>query len=96
MYIFSPNTYSRLVGMFLEDLSSLTFYSGTIEFEQDDVEIRLVATIIPYHRREYCDGSDRYTIKELVPVWWELHTTTPEGEVDNDFDFSIFKDYICQ
>ena len=32
--------------------------------------------------------GDRDVIADLVPVWWEFHTTGDGGEVLNDFSFS--------
>lgn len=57
MYIFSPNLYTELAEKFLNKLSSLTFYNGTIEFEYETINIRFVATIIPYFSREYDSKS---------------------------------------
>ena len=33
-------------------------------------------------------------IDNIVPVWWEFHTVTEEGEVINDFDFAELKEYL--
>ncbi|MFR6634313.1 MAG: hypothetical protein ACLUQ6_04450 [Alistipes onderdonkii] len=33
----------------------------------------------------------QHPVTDLVPVWWEFHTTQAGGEVLNDFDFSELK-----
>jgi hypothetical protein len=33
-------------------------------------------------------------IDNIIPVWWEFHSTTDEGEVLNDFDFAELKEYL--
>ena len=39
-----------------------------------------------------CRFVDR--IDDLVPVWWEFHTSDQAGERPNDFSFSELKEYL--
>ncbi len=96
MYKISPNLYTRLAEHIYEEITSPTFYSGVIEMDDDEVAIRFVSTLIPYFNKEEYNGSTRYTLRDIVPVWWEIHTTTNEGEVNNDFDFSTLLNFIVQ
>ena len=34
---------------------------------------------------------ERDTIVNVVPVWWECHTSVDGAEVENDFDFEEFR-----
>ena len=52
-----------------------------------DADYTLRTTLLIY-RREVSDESGSWSaIYDLVPVWWEFHSVTGEGEVLNDFDF---------
>lgn len=96
MYKISHEIYTKLSEELIEKISSIKYYSGVIEFECDDVDIRFVATLIPHFMREKFNNREILSLHELVPVWWEMHTTTLDGECINDFDFNTFKEYICQ
>lgn len=96
MFQITTSIYSRLASELLDKISSKSIFSGSIEFETDEVDIIFIATIIPYfHREEFSEG-EMETIQNIVPVWWELHTTTLDGEVINDFDFETLKFLLCQ
>ncbi len=95
MYNISHELYTLLSERLIERISSLSYYSGVIEFEHDDADIRFVATLIPhFHEERLLDGKI-LTLRDITPVWWEIHTTTLDGEQINDFDFKTFKEYIC-
>lgn len=96
MYKFTPALYTALAEELTEKLRSLCFFSGSVEFESDDADIRFVATLILYFRTESFPEGLADVLDDVVPVWWELHTTTLDGEVINDFDFDTFKHYLCQ
>ncbi len=96
MYKISHSIYSQLSERLIENISSLNYFSGVIELECNDVTIRFIATLIPFFREELFFGNKIVVLSDLTPVWWELHTTTSDGEQMNDFDFKIFKEYICQ
>ncbi|MFI3303580.1 MAG: hypothetical protein SNF68_02765 [Rikenellaceae bacterium] len=96
MYKISPNLYTQLANELFESITSLSFYTGVIEFEYDDTDIRFVSTLIPYFRPEFGNETTEYILYDIIPVWWEIHTTTLDGEEINDFDFTTFKEYICQ
>ncbi|MFI3258615.1 MAG: hypothetical protein R3Y16_00800, partial [Rikenellaceae bacterium] len=93
MYIFTSNEYKELSERLRESISSLNFYSGVVEFETDNVEIRFIATIMVYFRRDHYPEGEVNTLIDMVPVWWEMHTTTLDGDVINDFDFTTLKEY---
>ncbi len=83
-----------------EELSSQIklnqLFAGSIEFETDDADIKFTATLIPYFDTiEFTEGRAE-VLSNIIPVWWEVETTTLDGKVVNDFDFQTFKEYICQ
>lgn len=96
MFQITTSIYNRLASELLDKISTSSIFSGSIEFETDQVDIIFIATIIPYYHREEFPEGDIETIQNIVPVWWELHTTTHDGEVINDFDFETLKFLVCQ
>lgn len=96
MYKITPSIYTRLAEELTEKITSLSFFSGSIEFEEEDADIRFVATLILHTREVSFPEGLIAMIYDIDPVWWEIHTTTLDGEQINDFDFTTFKEYICQ
>lgn len=69
------------------------YFSGVVSTHHAGFEARLVATLIVY--RTPVRGatlllpSEGGRLRELVPVWWEMHTFSPDGdEIPNDFELS--------
>ncbi|MFI3282871.1 MAG: hypothetical protein SNG10_05005 [Rikenellaceae bacterium] len=96
MFQITSNAYNCLAQKLLDSINPTTIFSGAIEIFIDEVEIRFIATIIPFYTREYYSEGVVEVLHDIVPVWWELHTTTQDGEVMNDFDFETFKYLTCQ
>lgn len=58
-------------------------FLGTHLFvELPDVDAQLIATLIVYR-------NDEGEIADIVPVWWEMHTYSPDDGTErlNDFSF---------
>ncbi len=51
-------------------------------------------TLVIYRRTETLPEGIRRPISNVVPVWWELTTTTEGGNVPNDFSFGELKPYL--
>ncbi len=96
MFQITSTIYNSIAIKLLDSINPSTIFSGAIEFDSDDVNIKFVATIIPYYTHEYVPEGVIEILYDIVPVWWELHTTTQEDEVINDFDFETFKYLTCQ
>lgn len=96
MYQIRSIIYNRISDKLLDSINPSTIFSGAIEFSTDEVDVRFIATIIPFYNRECTFEGVIEVLHDIVPVWWELHTTTPEGEVINDFDFETLKYLTCQ
>ncbi len=94
MYLISSELYREVARRFCDVIGEEKFFSGSIEFEFGDAECRLTTTVMVYHT--ICSAPDGNTrqISDLIPIWWEFHTTTLDGERLNDFSFSELKSYI--
>ena len=71
-----------------------SFYSGSFSFDYGSKECRFVASIVIYRSKECLPEGDADRIDDLVPVWWEFHTSDQAGERPNDFSFSELKEYL--
>ncbi|MEG1622631.1 MAG: hypothetical protein RR330_04590 [Alistipes sp.] len=93
---YSPSSelYSQLARLLVDRLDLSGYFSGSVSLEFDDVDCRLTGSFIVY--RQPCDLPEGIyrPIADVVPVWWEFHTRTEEGEVDNDFSFSELKPFL--
>jgi hypothetical protein len=67
------------------------YFSGSLAFRFGDTDCRLTASVIVYRGRLSLPEGGQHPVTDLVPVWWEFHTTQAGGEVLNDFDFSELK-----
>ena len=57
-------------------------------------DCRFTASVIVYRTRLSQPEGDAEPVSDLVPVWWEFHTFSAEGEMLNDFDFSEMKRFV--
>lgn len=97
MYEVSSKLYFELSQRLIEALSADDYYSDSIEFEFDDVTCRLLVSAVIYSQSECLpEGREIRFISDIIPVWWEFHTFTEDGEVINDFSFNELRNYIKQ
>lgn len=95
MYTISVKVYLEVVERLSALIGSSHYYSGSFEFEMDGVVFRMVLSAVIYrHNETMPEGQIVDVMDNIVPVWWEFHTTTEEGEVLNDFDFAELKEYF--
>ena len=81
----------RLVADRLRDaVGNAEFFSGTIAVAAD-VDYTLRTTLLIYHREVSDESGSWSAIYDLVPVWWEFHSVTIDGEQLNDFDFELLR-----
>lgn len=87
MYSVSEALYRRLADALSERVAGKNYYSGTVCLDEEGASCRLTGSYIVY--RSGCEGPEgrESHVNEVVPVWWEFHTVTDEGEVNNDFSF---------
>ncbi|MEG2614720.1 MAG: hypothetical protein RR996_06740 [Alistipes sp.] len=90
----TPELYRQMSNRLCEAIGASDYFSDTICFVEQEVESRLTASILVYHRTECAPDGVWRPITDLVPVWWEFHTVVEGVEVLNDFDFNELKTYI--
>lgn len=88
MYSVSTELYEEVAARLAEAIGGGSYFSGSLAFCWEGIACRLTASVIVYRQRQRYPEGDRDTIADLVPVWWEFHTTGEEGEMPNDFTFS--------
>lgn len=88
MYEISDKLYANVAEELVAAIGAKEFFAGSVAVMDDEVECRLVTTLIVSH------GEDCRSITSIVPVWWECHTTIGSCEVYNDFSFSALIDYL--
>lgn len=91
----SYTIYTRLSQLLLEEICRDNYYSGYIEITDEEVHYHLSTSIFIYRPKSTLTTSDTAIISDIVPVWWELVTTTLAGEQLNDFDFRRLKNLLC-
>ena len=84
MYSVSPELYHEAAARLSDAIDGGNYFSGSLAF-------RLTASVIVYRGRLSLPEGGQHPVTDLVPVWWEFHTTQAGGEVLNDFDFSELK-----
>ena len=91
-YPIIPELYGIVARKLLDEIGEKSFYSGSFSFDYGSKECRFVASIVIYRSKECLPEGDADRIDDLVPVWWEFHTSDQAGERPNDFSFSELKE----
>ena len=92
MYSLQPEIYCDLAAAVAQSLSNIYYFNGSVEHLDGDAECRLTASLIIYRHRAGLFSDETDYITDIVPVWWECHTMVDGVEVENDFDFALFRD----
>lgn len=95
MYNILPELYDITTEMLLERVGRSEYFSGSIEFDYGDVECRLTVSVIVYRRREVLPEGELDLVCDMVPVWWEFHTTVGGEERLNDFLFTEIRERLA-
>ncbi len=90
-----PILYEELAPLLIEAIDGREFFSDVIYLDDEQVEYRFMATLMIYYRQEHYPEGYAHQIDNIVPIWWEFHSTCSAGEELNDFDFKLLKDIIC-
>lgn len=95
MYTISTQLYRLAARRILDVIADRNYFSGSIAFVYGDIECRFTASLIIRHtRRELPEGVFE-AVSEVVPVWWEFHTSCGgTGEILNDFSFAELAGYL--
>ena len=94
MFQVSSELYDEIAARLYEAVGERSYYSGSIEYAQGTTVCRLTASLILYRERDRWPEGERIRLADAVPVWWEFHTVTPEGETINDFSFAELKNRL--
>ena len=89
MYSVSPELYQEVAARLADAVDGENYFSGSLAFRFGDT-----ASVIVYRTRLSQPEGDAEPVSDLVPVWWEFHTFSAEGEMLNDFDFSEMKRFV--
>lgn len=87
----ADDIYSALAQKLKKTIGTADYFNGTVEMEMGDVQFVFVATLVVYRRSRTTPEGVVRAIENVVPIWWELKTTTDHGEQINDFSFSGIK-----
>ena len=87
---FSHEDYLQVAEQLLEAIGERQFFSTNLTVELDTFDATLIATLIIYRTPE---GD----IRDVVPVWWEMHTYEPDTyeELLNDFSFGELRGLLA-
>ena len=86
---FSHEDYSQVAEQLTEAIGERDFLSTTLTVTLGTFDATLIATLIIYRIPE---GD----IRDVVPVWWEMHTYDSDTgeEVLNDFSFGELRQML--
>ena len=94
MHEISSQIYEKTAQKLCNLVGGNGYFSGTLEFAHEDIECRMVASLIIYRKKVEMPEGLFDVIDDIVPVWWEFHTVIDGEELINDFDFARLKEYI--
>ena len=94
MHEISSQIYEKTAQKLCHLVGGNGYFSGTLEFAHEDIECRMVASLIIYRKKVEMPEGLFDVIDDIVPVWWEFHTVIDGEELINDFDFARLKEYI--
>ena len=95
MYTVLSKVYLEVAERLSALIGTSQYYSGAFEIDFEDVSCCMVLSAVIYrHDETLPEGREVDLIDNIIPVWWEFHTITEEGEVLNDFDFAELKEYL--
>lgn len=87
-----PGHYAVIARLLIESIGGREFFNGSVEYDCAEFRSRLTATLLIYR-----PAADPAAITDIVPVWWEFTTASPDGlYAANDFSFSEVKRYMIE
>lgn len=88
IYSISAQLYEEIADLLLEAIADKCYFSGHIEHESEEgVLCRLVTSCVVYREPLKMPEGEGSAIRAVIPVWWEFHTESKAGRLDNDFSF---------
>jgi len=87
----SSELYAETLLRLIEAVGARSYFSGTVSFPFGGVGCRLTVSVIVYRECRSLPEGAREVVTDLVPVWWEFHTTVDGEERINDFSFGCLR-----
>lgn len=100
MVSFNESMYKNLAQMLISAIGNGEFFNGSVEMDFEDFHSTLKTTLIIYREKECPDRSEVSSgpsdgrITDVIPVWWELSTTSVSGIINNDFSWRELRKYL--
>lgn len=94
MFTVSPVVYGKVAEMICGRIGRSDYLSENLEFELEGVSCRMLFSAVVYRRHTYLPDAEYDELSDLVPVWWEFHTTIDGVELLNDFSFNELRQYF--
>ncbi|MFI3331906.1 MAG: hypothetical protein SNI51_00135 [Rikenellaceae bacterium] len=96
MLTINPTLYERLAELLVEEIDGRSYYSDIILFEDSEADYTFSATLMVYYSMQHAIDGSVAEISNILPIWWEFHSFTEDGERLNDFDFNLLKQIVCR
>lgn len=93
----SDALYEETLRRLLEAIGDRSYFSGSVSFDFGSTVCRLVVSCFVRRGRVDRPEGSFEAVTDLVPVWWEFHTSTeehPAAEVLNDFSFGELRAFF--
>lgn len=90
----TPTIYIEVLYRLCDAIGDEDYFSGSICFQADKIECRLAGSWIIYRNRVSYPEGDAEEVSDLIPVWWEFHTTLDSVELLNNFQFDELRTYL--
>ncbi len=94
MYSISTALYLETVEQLAETIGASNYFSGSLTFQFGEVACRMTTSVIVYRQHLSMPEDEQEIITDLIPVWWEFHTTIDGTEQLNDFSFTTLRKHI--
>lgn len=97
MYQISSTLYLQVLNLLVGHIDNKGYYSGSFELDFDDIRCRMTLSAVIYRSKDIDAEHHQRGIDDIIPVWWEFHTLTANGdgeEILNDFSFNELRTYL--
>lgn len=97
MYQITSKLYLEVLNHLIGQIDNKGYYSGSFELDFDDIRCRMTLSAVIYRSNNSDSESNGSEIEDIIPVWWEFHTITANGdgeEILNDFSFNELRTYL--
>lgn len=95
-YAFTTELYQELLAALYRAIDGRDYYTGRLSITlPEGGEALLICTCFVCWRGVSAPDGRWNELRDLIPVWWEMHTFDAEGnELLNDYSFEEMRDYL--